>query len=72
VEQKLEHLEKVTETSSMMTYKLRKAQTVMDILQKLHLAHNYFTILVNGKRAAMDEEIKEGTEILILPKIAGG
>jgi len=68
----LQKLEKLTETSSMMTYRLKTKQTVRDILKELQLEQKYFAVLVNGRKAALNDVITENSEILILPRIAGG
>lgn len=68
----MQKLEKLTETSSMMTYRLKTKQTVRDILKELELEQKYFAVLVNGHKAALNDIITENSEILILPRIAGG
>lgn len=68
----METIQKLTETSSMATYRITTKQTVRDILKKLELEQKYFAVLVNGRKANLNEMIDEGSEILILPKIAGG
>jgi len=68
----IQKLEKITETSSMMTYRLKTKQTVRDILKELQLEQKYFAVLVNGRKAALNDVITENSEILILPRIAGG
>jgi sulfur carrier protein ThiS len=65
-------VEKIAETSSMQTFKVKSTQTIQDILKHLDLEHKYFAVLVNGKRVQLTEVVIEGSEILILPKIAGG
>jgi len=46
--------------------------TVADLLKELDLEDKYFGILVNGKKADPDTNIKPTDEIVILPHIAGG
>lgn len=70
--QHLEQIERLTETSSMTKYMVKTAFTVREVLEKLDLEQKYFAVLVNGRKAGLDEQIKEGSEIIILPKIAGG
>jgi molybdopterin converting factor small subunit len=70
--QHLEQIERLTETSSMTKYMVKTAFTVRQVLEKLDLEQKYFAVLVNGRKAGLDEQIKEGSEIIILPKIAGG
>ena len=62
-----------TQTSgSVQQYKVLKAKTVKDLLDELNLSGKAFVLLVNGKRANLDQMVEENTEITILPKIAGG
>jgi molybdopterin converting factor small subunit len=70
--QDLEQIERLTETSSMTKYMVKTVFTVREVLEKLDLEQKYFAVLVNGRKAGLDEQIKEGSEIIILPKIAGG
>ena len=72
MEEKLEGIQKVTETSSMLTYKVKTAQTVKDILAQLKMAEKYFAVLINGRRGELTDVVDENSEIVILPKIAGG
>lgn len=72
MEEKIESIQKVTETSSMLTYKVKTAQTVKDILAQLKMAEKYFAVLINGRRGELTDVVDENSEIVILPKIAGG
>jgi sulfur carrier protein ThiS len=72
MEEKIESITKVTETSSMLTYKVKTAQTVRDILAQLKMAEKYFAVLINGRRGELTDVVDENSEIVILPKIAGG
>ncbi len=54
------------------TYKLTSEKKVKDLLAELNLAGKYFAIIVDGKRAGPEDLLKEGAEVIILPKIAGG
>lgn len=65
-------LEKLNETSSMTTYRVKNASKVYDVLEKLNLEIKYFAILVNGQKADTSMQIEKNDEILVLPKIAGG
>ncbi len=65
-------LEKLNETSSMTTYRVKNAQKVYDVLKKLNLETKYFAVLVNGQKADTSMVIEKNDEILVLPKIAGG
>ncbi len=54
------------------TYHVTKEKKVMDLLSELNLMGRYFAIIVDGKRAGPEDVLKEGAEVIILPKIAGG
>lgn len=54
------------------SYTVKTDRTVKDLLKELNLSDKYFAILIDGKRADMKDTIKEGSSIIILPKIAGG
>ena len=53
-------------------FKIRKEQKVSDLLKELNLNDKFFAILVNGKKASLNDKIQEGSDIVILPRIAGG
>ena len=53
-------------------FKIQKNQLVGDLLKELNLNDKFFAILVNGKKASLNDEIQEGSDIVILPRIAGG
>lgn len=53
-------------------FKIHKEQLVSDLLKELNLNDKFFAILVNGKKASLNDEIQEGSDIVILPRIAGG
>ena len=66
-------VEKQTEISGVRTYKVVSNQiTVKDLLHELKLEQKFFAILVNGKRVELNTVIEKDSEIVILPKIAGG
>jgi sulfur carrier protein ThiS len=54
------------------TYRVTEEKKVKDLLAELNLQNKYFAIIVDGKRAGPEDTLKEGSEIVILPKIAGG
>jgi sulfur carrier protein ThiS len=54
------------------TYRVTTEKKVKDLLAELNLANKFFAILVDGKRASPEDVLKEGAEVVILPKIAGG
>ena len=68
----MQNLQEITSTGSLKTYKVKTARTVSDLLKELKLETKFFAILVNGKRVSLENMIDEGSEITILPKIAGG
>ncbi|MFX0100390.1 MAG: MoaD/ThiS family protein [Candidatus Hodarchaeota archaeon] len=49
-----------------------ETRTVADLLQELKLEDAYLAVLVDGEKADLKDELKEGQKIIILPKIAGG
>lgn len=51
---------------------LTESKTVRTLLKDLGLLHRHFVVLVDGKRAHLDEEINEGQRVIVLPIIAGG
>jgi len=53
-------------------FKIKKEQTVSNLLKELNLNDKFFAILVNGKKASINDKIQEGSDIVILPRIAGG
>jgi len=62
------------ETSTVLT-KVTVEQTIIvaDLLVKLKIpSGKYLAVLVDGKKADLDQEIYEGQKVIILPMIAGG
>ncbi|MEM2135802.1 MAG: MoaD/ThiS family protein [Candidatus Jordarchaeaceae archaeon] len=47
-------------------------QTVAELLQEMGLEQEFFAVLIDGKKANLNEEIEKGTKIIVLPKIKGG
>jgi len=68
----MESLQEISTTSSVKMYRVKTARTVEDLLKELHLETKFFIILVDGRKVSLNDTIKEGSEITILPKIAGG
>ncbi|MHA1520020.1 MAG: MoaD/ThiS family protein [Promethearchaeota archaeon] len=68
----MQSLQEISSTGSLKTYRVKNARTVADLLKELKLETKFFAILVNGKRVSLENMIDEGSEITILPKIAGG
>ncbi|TFG05228.1 MAG: hypothetical protein EU536_02660 [Promethearchaeota archaeon] len=62
------------ETNSVLTkVTVEQRTTVADLLETLKFEKNsYLAVLVNGKKAELDQEIHEGAKVIILPMIAGG
>ena len=52
--------------------RLTKSKTVRSLLKELGLLHRHFVVLVDGKRALLDDAIEEGQRVIVLPIIAGG
>jgi sulfur carrier protein ThiS len=51
---------------------MTESKTVRVLLKELGLLHRHYVVLVDGKRAYLDEEIGEGQRVIVLPIIAGG
>ncbi len=51
---------------------LTEAKTVRELLRELGLLHRHFVVLVDGRRALLDDEVAEGQRVIVLPIIAGG
>jgi sulfur carrier protein ThiS len=47
-------------------------QTVAELLQEMGLEQEFFAVLIDGKKANLNEEVEKGTKIIVLPKIKGG
>lgn len=68
----MQSTQEITSTGSLKTYRVNMARTVGDLLKDLKLESKYFAILANGKKVELNDRIEPGSEITILPKIAGG
>lgn len=68
----MEELQIINQNGSLKTYKVSKETTVKELISKLNLDGKINIILLNNKKANMDDIIKDEDEITILPKIAGG
>ena len=53
-------------------YRIVEKNTLRSILKEIKLDTNFFVVLVNGKQFDLDDIVKIGDEILVLPRIAGG
>lgn len=53
-------------------FRIEQSLTVRDLLKKLNLLENVFVILMDGKSVTLDTILSPTSEIIILPKIAGG
>jgi sulfur carrier protein ThiS len=62
------------ETSTVLTkVTVEETTTVADLLVKLKIPNGkYLAVLVDGKKADLDQEVHENQKIIILPMIAGG
>ena len=49
-----------------------ETKTIRELLNDLGLLRRHFVVLVDGKRAKLDDEVEEGQRVLVLPIIAGG
>ena len=68
----MEHLQKLQSTGSLKSYRVKTSRTVTDLLKDLKLESKFFAILVDGKKVGLNDKIEEGSDIVILPRIAGG
>ena len=64
-------VEKIHDTSSITVYRVKKAQTVHDVLTKLNLEQKYFSVLINGIKVEQSHIVETEDHVLVLPKIAG-
>ena len=67
-----QNLQKLQSTGSLKSYRVKTSRNVSDLLKDLKLESKFFAILVNGKKVELNDTIEEGSEIVILPRIAGG
>ena len=65
-----EEIQKINETSSMISYRSKCNQNLYNILKILKKEKKYYTILVNGKQVDNNKLIKINDTVLILPKIS--
>ena len=68
----MQNLEEIQVNSVIKSYIVKSKKTVADLLQELNLTSKFFAVLANGKKVKLTDTIEEGSEITILPKIAGG
>ena len=54
------------------TIQVDKKKTVSALLKELNINDNFFAVLVNGKKASMNQLLSPEDKILVLPKIKGG
>lgn len=59
-------------TRSISEFHMTESKTVRQLLKEQGLLRRHFIVLVDGKRAFLDDEIKEGQRVIVLPIIAGG
>ena len=53
-------------------FRLAESKTVRELLKELGLLYRHFVVLVDGKRAFLEDEIQEGQRVIVLPIVAGG
>jgi sulfur carrier protein ThiS len=58
--------------SGVTEFQMTETKTVRSLLKELGLLHRHFVVLVDGKRAHLEDEIAEGQRVIVLPIIAGG
>ena len=54
------------------TIQVDKKKKVSELLKELNINNNYFAIIVNGKKAGLNQIILPHDKIMVLPKIKGG
>jgi sulfur carrier protein ThiS len=67
-----QNLEEIQVTGTLKSYRVKSSKTVADLLKELHLESKFFAVLANGKKVNLTDVITEGSDLTILPKIAGG
>lgn len=60
------------EVGTLKTFTAKTPKLVADLLKDMKLNGKFFAILIDGKKAELSDQIKEGQSIILLPKIAGG
>ncbi|MHA1775212.1 MAG: MoaD/ThiS family protein [Promethearchaeota archaeon] len=68
----MQSLQEINTSGMLKTYRVNTTRTVRDLLKELKLESKTFVVLANGKKVGLNNKIDEGSEITILPKIAGG
>ena len=72
----MENLDQINNIGALKTFKANitaeNPRKVSDLLKELKLDNKFFAILVNGKRAALDQNLSIDDNIVLLPRIAGG
>ncbi len=68
----MQSLQEISTTGTLKTYRVNTTRNVADLLKELKLESKFFAILADGKKVGLEDKIEEGSEITILPKIAGG
>jgi sulfur carrier protein ThiS len=51
---------------------IQQRKTVRQLLCDLKIEKSYIAVIVDGRKAALDQEIREGQRVIVLPAIAGG
>jgi hypothetical protein len=64
-------IQKIAETSSIITYKNNSCKSVDEIFTTLNLQQGSFVVLINGHKALANESIQDGADIIFLPKFPG-
>ena len=60
------------DVGTMKTFSVKSNKKVSELLKELKLSNKFFAILINGKRAGLDDVIKASDSVVLLPRIAGG
>ncbi|MBS7252002.1 MAG: hypothetical protein KIH08_15625 [Candidatus Freyarchaeota archaeon] len=58
--------------SGLLKFVSKRSIRVGEILAELGVSKEYFTVIVDGKKADSDSLVDEGSLVIVLPRIAGG
>jgi sulfur carrier protein ThiS len=64
-------LSEITSTTHTRRLIVTEPKTVAELLQELNLSDDH-VVLVTGKRVALDYQLQENDNVVVLPRIAGG
>lgn len=70
--EQINSIEQVASVEAFKEFKVEEEQTVEKLLEDMKLKGLALAVLVDGVKVSMDDVIKEGQSVVILPIIAGG